>query len=337
MLPVEIVGGGLAGLGLGLGLRAQDIPVTIYESGDYPRHRVCGEFITGLDRATREILQIDQLMEKSLPALSVTWFESDGRTTRHVLPEPARCLSRFSLDEAMAKQFSDSGGNLLRRTRGETLAKPGRVLCFGRRVDTMSPWIGLKQHFHDLEINHDLEIHFGRNAYVGLTRIEGRRINVCGLFASRQRCNKHANTLIDHIEAAGLRGLAQRLTRSTALEESACATAGLDYGNGKRKRPIPSLGDCHGLIPPFTGHGMTIALQSAALATVTLSRWSRGEIEWDEATSSLERQIHRHSCKRIVAARYFHSWLLDPPKRRIILFLNRCGLLPFTPLYRLLH
>ena len=46
--PIEIVGGGLAGLSLGLALRQQDIPVTLFEAGSYPRHRVCGEFITGL-------------------------------------------------------------------------------------------------------------------------------------------------------------------------------------------------------------------------------------------------------------------------------------------------
>jgi len=49
---VEVVGGGLAGLSLGLALRRRGVPVTVWEAGHYPRHRVCGEFITGLDRAT---------------------------------------------------------------------------------------------------------------------------------------------------------------------------------------------------------------------------------------------------------------------------------------------
>ncbi|HZI32692.1 MAG TPA: NAD(P)-binding protein, partial [Candidatus Binatia bacterium] len=44
---ITIVGGGLAGLTLGIGLRRRDVPVTILEAGEYPRHRVCGEFISG--------------------------------------------------------------------------------------------------------------------------------------------------------------------------------------------------------------------------------------------------------------------------------------------------
>jgi flavin-dependent dehydrogenase len=335
MRPVEIVGGGLAGLGLGLGLRAHDVPVTILESGDYPRHRVCGEFITGLDRQTSERLQINPILEKSLPAHSITWFETDGRATRHNLPEAALCLSRYLLDDSMAQLFTLKGGKLVRRSRAETLAKPGRVLCCGRRPDASSPWIGLKQHFHDLVIHDDLEVHFGKNAYVGLTRVENQRINVCGLFPRGQRSHRHLNILLDHIEASGLRDLSDRLAKATALEDSACAVAGLDYGTNRN--PPPSLGDSRELIPPFTGHGMTIALQSAALATETIRRWSAGEIEWSEAVINLEHRIGLHLHRRLSVARLSHQWLLDPTKRKIVFILSRSGLLPFTLLYRLLH
>ena len=44
---ITIVGGGLAGLTLGIGLRQRGIPAEIFEAGTYPRHRVCGEFISG--------------------------------------------------------------------------------------------------------------------------------------------------------------------------------------------------------------------------------------------------------------------------------------------------
>ena len=49
--PITIIGGGLAGLTLGIGLRQLGAPVTIWEAGRYPRHRVCGEFISGNGQA----------------------------------------------------------------------------------------------------------------------------------------------------------------------------------------------------------------------------------------------------------------------------------------------
>ena len=54
--PITIIGGGLAGLTLGIGLRQREVPVTIWEAGNYPRHRVCGEFISGNGQAVLERL-----------------------------------------------------------------------------------------------------------------------------------------------------------------------------------------------------------------------------------------------------------------------------------------
>ena len=45
--PILIVGGGLAGLTLGIALRREGVEVTLLEAGHYPRHRVCGEFLSG--------------------------------------------------------------------------------------------------------------------------------------------------------------------------------------------------------------------------------------------------------------------------------------------------
>ena len=52
MKPITIVGGGLAGLTLGIGLRQRGVPVSVIEAGQYPRHRVCGEFISGRGQET---------------------------------------------------------------------------------------------------------------------------------------------------------------------------------------------------------------------------------------------------------------------------------------------
>jgi len=330
---VEIVGGGLAGLSLGLGLRARGVPVRIIEAGNYPRHRVCGEFITGLDEDTRRELQLTDILAGARPARSVLWSEPGYPVLRHNLPEAALCLSRYRLDEAMASAFTAAGGELRTGCRGPSDAQPGRIMASGRRPQASSRWVGLKQHFHELDLREDLELHLGHGAYVGLTRIEGPAVNVCGLFPRPGR--GEACGLIDRVRAAGLTSLARRLASATAVKATACAVAGLDYSR-PASQPA-ALGDYHGLIPPFTGHGMTVAMQSAALAARRLEAWALGRLTWDETLSLLQQDWRRRFARKLAWGRVLHPWLLAPHGRRVVHLLHRFRLLPFGPLYRLCH
>ena len=65
MKAVTIVGGGLAGLVLGVRLRGLGVPVTIYEKRAYPQHRVCGEFISGVSYEILEKLNLVKTLEKA--------------------------------------------------------------------------------------------------------------------------------------------------------------------------------------------------------------------------------------------------------------------------------
>lgn len=328
---IEIVGGGLAGLALGLGLRRRGIPVTILEAGSYPRHRVCGEFITGLDDDTRRALQLDEALRPARTARSVAWHEQGQSVVRHRLPDAALCLSRHHLDAALARDFVQAGGELAVNRRAEVCPQPGRVLACGRRAEPRSRWMGMKQHFRGLELADDLELHLGRDCYVGLTRVEGEVVNICGLFP------RGAGTLAEKCHAAGMTELAARLRRAAAVGDSFCAVAGLNYRAHRTPPGTVSLGDQRGLIPPFTGHGMTIALQSAASALPHLESWSRGRAEWMRTCERIERDFRRRFGRRLAWGRIFHPWLLRPRRRRWLMTLHRGGLLPFHPLYRLLH
>ena len=333
MHTVEIIGGGLAGLALGLGLRARGVPVRIIEAGKYPRHRVCGEFITGLDHDTRRELQLTDILAGARQARGVLWSEPGRPSVRHDLPEVALCLSRSYLDESMASAFAAAGGDLRTGCRGPSDAKPGRIMASGRRPQAGSRWVGLKQHFHQLDLREDLELHLGQGAYVGLTQIEGRAVNVCGLFPRPGR--GEACGLIDRVRAAGLASLALRLESATPVEASACAVAGLDYGRPASQ--LAALGDYHGLIPPFTGHGMTVAMQSAALAARRLEPWARGRFAWDETLALLQQDLRRRFARKLAWGRILHPWLLAPHGRRVVHLLHRWGALPLGPLYRLCH
>src|SRR6266568_3721640 len=117
--PITIVGGGLAGLTLGIGLRQHGIPVTLSEAGHYPRHRVCGEFISGRGQETLARLGLRETLEQAgaVNADTAAFFSASRSTGPRPLPAQAICLSRFTLDTSLAEKFHELGGELLEGQR----------------------------------------------------------------------------------------------------------------------------------------------------------------------------------------------------------------------------
>ena len=336
--PLEIIGGGLAGLGLALGLARAGLPVTLHDAGRYPRHRVCGEFITSLDLATVTTLGLADFLADAAPARHVTWFRHDRALCRQTLPTPALRLSRHALDLRLVHAARAAGAAIQENSRLPLTPVPGRILAAGRRPATTSPWVGLKLHVRDLAPRDELELHFGHRAYVGITRVENGASNVCGLFPSSALA---AAAPLDHaLRAVGLAPLADRVAAAIPVPDSACAVAGLNYGAAAPPTDPAALnlGYYLGLIPPYTGHGMTIALQSAARALPHLARWSRHpSMPWPEIVATVRQDLATHFTPRLHRARRLHTVLLHPSAQASLALAARCRLLPLNLLYRLLH
>src|ERR1700744_3305078 len=133
--PITVIGGGLAGLTLGIGLRQKGVPVTIHEAGTSPRHRVCGEFISGRGQATLTRLGLWELFDQhgAVPAQTAAFFSVTRSTVARSLPSAAICLSRFTLDVALAKHFRELGGEMIEGKRYTASLAEGDVRATGRR------------------------------------------------------------------------------------------------------------------------------------------------------------------------------------------------------------
>lgn len=317
--PIQIIGGGLAGLTLGIGLRQRKIPVTIREAGNYPRHRVCGEFISGRGQASLARLGLSGLLESAgaVHANSAAFFTATKSTSLRPLPVSATCLSRFKLDAALVEKFQALGGELVvgERWREEDFAE-GIVRAAGRRAQVeqgSERWFGLKIHARNVPLTADLEMHLSRQGYVGLCKLSDGEVNICGLFRRRVEGNSPLQNSRELLRGLPGSPLHERLALAEFDDNSFCAVAGLSlHPQRATERDEICVGDAITMIPPVTGNGMSMAFESAELAVTPLTAWSHGEISWLAARQQIASACDRQFSGRLRWALWLQQLMFTP-------------------------
>lgn len=337
---ITIVGGGIAGLSLGIALRRRGVPANLFEAGKYPRHRVCGEFISGVEGDTLDSLGVTNLLADSEKCSSSAWFDRIGQFYTVDLPTPALGISRHRLDQRMAERFAEQGGIL---KEGERFREPdspleGTVLATGRPPNTESQWIGLKAHLSDFPIIADLEMHLGEGGYLGISRIEDGKVNACGLFRQRPELNvKRETALTTYLAAAGLDTLLERIDSATFDPNSHIAVSAFALGRQRENVAAVRVGDRHSIIGPFTGNGMSLAFQSSETVLPFVENYASGQTTWTETIAASERALGSLSRRRLAFSKTFHPFLTHPAGRRLMKLLAGRDLLPFDLFYRLVR
>jgi flavin-dependent dehydrogenase len=337
MRKIVIAGGGLAGLSLAAALRANDVPVTVIEAGRYPRHRVCGEFVSGVSPETLEKLGIAALFRDARTHRTLTWFEAGRPLHRDRLPDPALGISRFVLDDRLQQLVTALGGEIIHGQRAQPSPAEGRIWTAGKPL-AKGHWLGLKAHLLDVPMVADLEMHTGSNGYVGLAGVEDRWVNVCGLFRIDSSLRGSAvGLLAAYLRKGGNSKLADRISNREARPGSFRAIAGFSFGQQPARPGLLRLGDAESLIPPFTGNGMSMAFQAAEIAHRPLVEWSAGRREWGEAANEIQAALHRTFRRRLKVAEILHRALLNPHGRAALRTFSSVKLLPFRPMLSLLR
>jgi flavin-dependent dehydrogenase len=338
MKQITIAGGGLSGLAAGIALRARGVPVIIHEAGDLPRHRVCGEFIAGLDDRTIEALDLEPLLSDAPRHDEMLWHIAGREVGRSKLPQPAIGISRHTLDSRMGAAFARAGGELKLRSRA--VFEPGAegwLDATGRRA-SRGGWAGMKVHLAGFETRAPLEFHLGEGAYVGASAIENGAVNVCGLFKPPlSGTGSGIARMLGHLETCGLGELAARMRAATPLDGSFCAVAGLGFASWPTARQGPRVGDSAGMIPPFTGDGMAIALQGGVAAAAALAEYASESCGWAEAAARVSRVTRRRFAMRLGAAAVLHPFLTLRAGQASLAILHRAGIIPFGAVFNALH
>jgi flavin-dependent dehydrogenase len=302
-----VIGGGPAGTSAAITSARSGARLLLLERGRFPRHKVCGEFVSAesLDLLA-DLLAVEyaQLLADAIRIPHARVF-LDGRTIQTAVDPPAASISRLDLDSALwdsARQCGVDGrqqvivqsisgtGPFLAQTSAGTFESRALINSSGR-WSNLNPaprdpgvkWLGLKGHFAESSPHASVDLYFFDGGYCGVQPVEIRndvarsgRVNACAM-----------------VRADVASTLPEVFLRHSALRERSrgwkplsdpVSTSPLVFREPQTVRGgVLMAGDAAAFVDPFVGDGISLALRSGSLAGQCLIPFFAGRIPLAEA------------------------------------------------------
>ena len=256
---ITILGGGLAGSAAALSALRQGAPARICERSRFPRHKVCGEFLSPEIQIPLEECGVWDRFLCARPARIRRMVLNFGaREKAGLLPDPAWGLSRFALDDLLLNAALEQGAIRVGSIVNPVIDASGRSSGApkGQRL------FGFKAHYTG-PTDDAVELYFFRDGYVGINCVENGMTNVCGIAPEWMLTRVHFE--IDEMLARmdTLRARLAPLNRTMRWMH----VGPLVFGNRLRDCGGSYIaGDALSFVDPFTGSGMLCALLTGTLA-----------------------------------------------------------------------
>jgi len=292
---VIIIGGGLAGLTAAIHLSKIGIDVTLIEKNDFPKHKVCGEYISN------EVLPYLKWLDLDIDSLHPTriskflFSTESGKTISGKLPLGGFGISRYEFDYFLYKRAIENNCKIIKDTATEinfssdeftVNLSEGKILqskivigAFGKRsnidqklnrefIAAKSPWLAVKGHFKGNFQSDLVGLYNFKGGYCGVSNIENDIINICYL-ADYTTFKRYKNT--DDYEKAILykNPLLEAIFKSASpIFEKPLTISQISFSEKKCvENHILMIGDTAGLIHPLCGNGMAMAIHSAKIVS----------------------------------------------------------------------
>ncbi len=309
-----VIGGGPGGTSAAITAAREGWHALLLERGRFPRHKVCGEFVSTESLALLKWLLGDSqhdLLQHSLP-LSESRLFLDGHTVPVPINPAAASITRFDLDLALWNAAVQAGVIALQETtvleiQGENpfrVATSAGEFC-GRAVvnatgrwsnlklagnHSSDPrWLGLKAHYYGAK-EPSVDLYFFEGGYCGVQPVcapDGATLlNACALLRPGV-----AATLE---EVLGRHPVLAARSRSWTAAFPPVSTFPVIL-----RDPVPvsgsvlNAGDAAGFVDPFVGDGIALALRGGNLASSNLFAFWRGQTELKQSLEEYARAYRR--------------------------------------------
>lgn len=334
---ILIIGGGLAGLTSAIHLTKMGCKVIVIEKNSYPKHKVCGEYISN------EVLLYFAWLQINIEDLNPTHIKNlqfsseSGRTIETPLPLGGFGISRFTLDEFLYQKALSQNCEIIEDQVNEVIFKDdffevhlgsGKTLTskvvlggFGKRsnldvkmkrnfIEKKSPWLGVKSHYQGEFDETVVGLHNFKGGYCGVSKVENNLLNICYL-TNFKSFKKYKN-----IEEFQEKVVSQNphlkniLQNSISVFEKPLTISQICFEKKKNiENHILMMGDTAGLIHPLCGNGMAMAIHSAKLASEQAVEFLTGKISRPEMENNYYSNWNKNFKKRLWYGRILGSIL----------------------------
>jgi flavin-dependent dehydrogenase len=337
---IAIIGGGLAGLTAAIQLTKKGKSVILFEKNTYPKHKVCGEFISNevLHYIEELGLDIELLQPTHINKTSISI--NNGKSISAVLPLGGFGISRYKLDNYLYEKAKEFGCQIIHQQvneidfsndsftiqteNNETYVAKVVLGAFGKRsnldiklqrnfIQKKSAWLGVKAHYKGNFPNDLVELHNFDGGYCGVSKVEDDIINICYL-TKYESFKKHkaisdfqSNVLSKNPKLKAI------FESSELLFEKPLTISQISFETKKQvENHILMLGDTAGLIHPLCGNGMAMAIHSAKIASECTIDFLNGKINRKQFEINYTNQWIFHFKSRIQMGKMFSKLLLNP-------------------------
>jgi len=334
---VIIIGGGLAGLALSVDLGRKGHSVLLIEKGSYPRHKVCGEYISMESyRYLNEIcpalseLKLPKIQKFNLTSTGTNEFTTDlglggFGISRYLLEEllykeAQKYKVVFVLETKVLNVTRDTEANIYQvQTKAQT--HTARLVCnaSGRRsnLETLergqkikgTNYVGVKYHVKLPRNSEQIEIHNFPGGYCGISNIEEGKSCLCYIVNAKEL--SAVNKSIPELEKKILsqnKNLEKIFKDADFIFKEAVTVSGINF---LIKEPFNGevffLGDSAGSIAPITGNGMSMGLRSAFVLVNFIDQYFSEKIDLKELEKKYSEFWNKEFSARIKLSRYFQK------------------------------
>lgn len=304
---VIIIGGGLAGLTSAIHLAKRNFKVLLIEKNSYPKHKVCGEYVSNEVLPYLNYLGFNPF---EFGAKQISEFELTTHNNKKIsakLPLGGFGMSRYEMDFQLYQLAIKNGVEVLQDAVTDVSFNAGffqietkdnqsfqskiAIGAFGKRsnldvtfnrdfIQKKSPYLGVKIHVSGDFPEEKVALHNFKGGYCGVSKVENNHINLCYItnfkaFKKFKDIETFQSEILFKNEA--LKAIFQNTTpefkKSLSISQISFET----------KNPVENhiimCGDTAGMIHPLCGNGMGMAIRSAQLASKLIIDYLEKKIE----------------------------------------------------------